>query len=63
MMWPMIWERREWTWAVASTGAYQCIRPKLTSAQFRLRRPKGAATVFLNCSEHFGFRIWKPRAW
>jgi hypothetical protein len=43
----MIWERRSWRWAVGSAGAYECIRPNLTTDQIRLRRPKGAATVFL----------------
>jgi hypothetical protein len=43
----MIWERRRWIWAVGSAGAYEYIRPKLTTAQIRHRRPKGAATVFL----------------
>ena len=43
----MIWERRRWRWAVGSAGAYQGIRPEMTTAQIRLRRPKGAVTVFL----------------
>ncbi len=46
-MWPLIWERRNWRWAVGSEGAYEYIRPKLTTAQIRLRRPKAADTVFL----------------
>jgi hypothetical protein len=43
----MIWERRRWRLAVGSAGAYQCIRLKMTAAKIRLRRPKGAVTVFL----------------
>ena len=46
-MWPLIWERRSWRWAVGSAGAYENTRPKLTTAQISLRRPKGAATVLL----------------
>jgi hypothetical protein len=43
----MIWERRRWRWAVGSAGAYENIRPKLTTAQIHFRRPKEAATVLL----------------
>ena len=43
----MVWERRRWRWAVGSAGAYEYIRPKLTTAQIHFRRPKTAATVLL----------------
>jgi hypothetical protein len=46
-MWPLIWESRRWRWVVGSEGAYEYRRPKLTTAQILLRRPKGVATVFL----------------
>ncbi len=46
-MWLLIWERRRWRWAVGSAGAYEYIRPKLTTAQIRLRRPKEAVSVLL----------------
>ena len=43
-----MWELRRCRGAVGSAGAYERIRPKLTTTQIRLRRPKEAATGLLS---------------